>query len=138
MSLTEDGVVDFFTGTVENGHVVVGILRTTVTLDGIVDTTEDVELREELGTDDIVGIEDDHVVEVSLYLIDGILHGFSLGTLLEGGGQQYQRQRGQVSVGLRLHVVGDNDQRIEVRRIVLFQKTLHGIDDNPVLVVGRV
>ena len=83
MSLAEDGVIDFFTGTIEDGHIVICVLGTTMTLDGIIDRTEDVQLGQEIGTDHIVSIENNYLVKVAFDQVDGILHGFCLGTLFK-------------------------------------------------------
>ena len=42
MSFTEDGVVDFLASAVKYGYVVVGVFSATVTLDGVINTTQNV------------------------------------------------------------------------------------------------
>jgi hypothetical protein len=42
MCLAENGIVDFFTGSIQYGNIVVGILSTAMTLDSIVNRTEDI------------------------------------------------------------------------------------------------
>ena len=91
VGLAEDGVVDFLAGTVEHGYIVVGVLGAAVALDDVVaGVAENVQLFEEVGQYDVVGIEHHDVVEVAFnglqaafHLIDGVLHGLGLGTFLK-------------------------------------------------------
>ena len=65
MGLAENGVVDFFAQTIQYGDVVVGILCTAMALDGTVATvTGEVEIGEKIIADDIVGIQNHHVIIV--------------------------------------------------------------------------
>ena len=86
----------------------------------------------------VVGIEDDHIVVFILNLIHSILHGFGLGTLLENGLQQGDGQFGELSVGLGLHVVGDDSHVERLWGIVLVEELADGGDDDAVFVVGRI
>ena len=141
MGLAEKGVVDFLTDTVEDGNVVVGVLGATVALDGLEAlVAHAVELVQEIGLYHVVGIQNNDVVVVWLRLevVHGILHGLGLGTLLKDGLQQGDGQLGQLLVGLRLHVVGDDSNMELVIGIVLAQAGAHGIDDDAVFVIGRI
>ena len=139
MGLAEDGVVDFLAGTVEHGDVVVGVLGTAVTLDGLVaGVAEDVELLEEVGLHDVVGVEHDDVVEVISHHLNGILHGLRLGTLLKDGRQQRDGLFAQKVVGLVGHVVGDDNDLEAVVWILLIEELVDGVQDDAVLVVGGI
>ena len=87
MGTAEDGVVDFLAHAVENGHVAVGVLRRAVALYGLTAPgAQGRQTAQEVGLDNVVGIEDDHGVEVAAPgLCHRILQGASLGTMLEQG-----------------------------------------------------
>jgi hypothetical protein len=139
VSLAENGVVDLLADTIKHSDIVVGILGTAVALDGfITGIAQHIELVEERGQDNIIGIEYDDMVELTSHFVDGILHGFGLRALLEGGLEQTNREVGQQLVGLRLHVVGDDGDRVMVLRVVLFDELLYGVDDDAVFVVGGI
>ena len=139
MGLAEEGVVDFLADTIEHGDVVVGVLGAAVTLDGLVALVADlVEVGQEVRLHHVVGIEDDHIVVVALDLLQGILHGLGLATLLENGLQEGNRQLSQLLVGLWLHVVGDDGHVETFIGIVLSQEGMYGVDDDAVFVVGRI
>ena len=120
MGLAEKGVVNLFADTIEHGDVVVGVLSTTVTLDGIIAFVADiVEASQEVGLYHIVGIENDDIVVLSLNLLQGILHGLSLAALFKDWLQEGNGQLCQLFVGLWLHVVADDGYMETFVRIVL-------------------
>ena len=151
MGLAEDGVVDFLTDSVQDGDVVVGVLGATMALDGLVAfRTLGIQTVQEVGVHHVVGIKDDHEVKVAYRLVaghlsfhllkiaDSILQGFGLAALLKDRLQEGNGQLGELLVGLRLHVVGDDGQMEVLVGIVLAHERLYGVDDDAVFVVSGI
>ena len=75
MGFAENGVVDFLTSPVKHGHIVIGILGTTVTLDGIITgITKDVEIVQKIVLYDIVRIKNYYVIKSPFNCFPSVFH----------------------------------------------------------------
>lgn len=67
---------------------------------------------------------------------DCILQRFRLAALIKCGLQQGDRQCGQLTVGVRLHVIGNNRHLKALIRIVLLKESLYRIKYDRILMVS--
>ena len=123
MPQTENGIVDFLTDGIEQGHVIVQVLGTPVGLHNLDFRIgeEVVNITQIIVRDDIVRIEHQSDVIVIADGSHGGIQRFGLGAFLKMHFNQADRKHSEGSVGFGLHTVR-NDNRIKtVGGIILLQ-----------------
>ena len=148
MGLAEDGVVDFLADPIEYRNIVVAVLGTAVTLDGLIAFgTFRIELLKEVGLHDVIGIEDDDKVHIELALQlqcsafnlrDGILQGLGLTAFLKDWLEERNGELAQFLIGFGLHVVGDDRHMEMLVGVVLGEGGLYGLYDDAIFVIRGV
>ena len=140
VTFTEETVVDFLADTIEYSNAVIGIFGSAMALDSLMTLLANcIQASQEVFAYNVIGVEDNYFLELFSCLVclaNGVLQRLGFGTFFKRRGQKPDGKGGKLFVCGRLHVVGDDDDRIEMRRIVLLQKGFDRVDDNGVFVIG--
>ena len=121
-SHTAIGVLSFFEGTVR--------LQGDVVLRDIVDPGQEIRIRE------VVGIEDDDLIDSPLQVFQGVGDGLMFHAMLEIRREELDRELGERLVRFLPHMVRYHDHPVFVRRIVLQEDALHGFLYDLVFLIG--
>ena len=119
-------------------HTAIGVLsflrvrclQGDVVLRDIVDPGQEIRIRE------VVGIEDDDLIDSPLQVFQGVGDGLMFHAMLEIRREELDRELGERLVRFLPHMVRYHDHPVFVRRIVLQEDALHGFLYDLVFLIG--